>query len=104
MSILAENWADEDWKTTEAEIEILKKLNVEQGLIYHQKSKQNHQTANQSGAVYRKPPEVFIKLNFDGAAKGNPGPAGFGGIFRNGEGVTDWIYDEHGGTMTNNEE
>ena len=33
-SILAENWADEEWKTTEAEIEILKKLNVEQGMIY----------------------------------------------------------------------
>ena len=28
-TILAENWADEDWKTTEAETEILKKLNVE---------------------------------------------------------------------------
>eukprot|EP00253_Pinus_taeda_P018004 PITA_18004 len=102
-TILAENWADEDWKTTEAEIEILKKLNVEQGMIYHQVSKQNFQLANQSRSVFRKPPEGFIKLNCDGAAKENPGPAGFRGIFRNGEGVTEWIYAEHGGTMTNNE-
>eukprot|EP00253_Pinus_taeda_P015440 PITA_15440 len=102
-SILAENWADEDWKTTEAETDILKKLNIEQGMSYHQKSKLNHQLENQSREAYRKPPEGFIKLNFDGAAKGNPGPASLGGIFRNGEGVTEWIYAEHGGTMTNNE-
>eukprot|EP00253_Pinus_taeda_P028254 PITA_28254 len=102
-SILAENWAEEDWKTSEAEIEILNKLNVEQGMIYHQKTKQNQSISNQSHAVYRKPPEGFIKLNFDGAAKGNPGPAGFGGIFRNVQGETEWIYAEHGGTMTNNE-
>eukprot|EP00253_Pinus_taeda_P021717 PITA_21717 len=91
-SILAENWAEEDWKTSEAEIEILKKLNVEQGMIYHQKTKQNQSIANQSHAVYRKPPKGFIKLNFDGAAKGNPGPAGFGALFRNGQGETEWIY------------
>eukprot|EP00253_Pinus_taeda_P001855 PITA_01855 len=102
-SILAENWADEDWKTAEAETEILKKLNVDQGMIYQQVSKQNRQLASQIRTAFRKPPEGFIKLNCDGAAKGNPGPAGFGGIFRNGEGVTEWIYVEHGGTMTNNE-
>lgn len=44
-----------------------------------------------------------MKLNFDGAAKGNPRPAGFGGIFRNRQGETEWIYVEYGGTMTNNE-
>eukprot|EP00253_Pinus_taeda_P015705 PITA_15705 len=103
-TILAENWVDEDWKTKEAEIEILKKLNVEQGMIFHQASKQNFQLANQSRSVFRKPLEGFIKLNCDRAAKGNPGPAGFGGIFRNGEGFTEWIYTERGGTMTNNEE
>eukprot|EP00253_Pinus_taeda_P006671 PITA_06671 len=102
-TILAENWADEDWKTTDVETEILKKINVEQGMIYQQVSKQNRQLANQSRSVFRKPPEGFIKLNCDGAAKGNPGTAGFGGIFRNEAGATEWIYAEHGGTMTNNE-
>jgi len=72
-------------------------------MIYQQGAKQNFQLANQSCAVFRKPPEGFIKLNCDGAAKGNPGPAGFGGIFRNTEGATQWIYAEHGGTMSNNE-
>eukprot|EP00253_Pinus_taeda_P018458 PITA_18458 len=59
-SILAENWAKEDWKTSEAEIEILNKLNVEQGMIYHQKTKQHQSIANQSHAVYRKPPEGLL--------------------------------------------
>ena len=29
------------------------------------------------------PPIGFLKLNFDGASKGNPGPAGFGGVLKN---------------------
>jgi ribonuclease HI len=29
------------------------------------------------------PPEDFIKLNFDGASKGNPGLAGYGIVFHN---------------------
>jgi ribonuclease HI len=28
-------------------------------------------------------PFWFCKLNFDGASKGNPGPAGFGAVFQN---------------------
>jgi hypothetical protein len=28
------------------------------------------------------PPQGFIKLNYDGASKGNPGQAGAGGLFR----------------------
>jgi len=42
-------------------------------------------------------------LNFDGASKGNPGPAGFGGIFRDSEKHTRWVYAEWGGEMINNE-
>jgi len=103
-SILVENWAEEDWKTSEEETEILKRLNLEQGMIYHQKAEQRQPTTGQSHAVYHKPPEGFIKLNFDRAAKGNPGPAGFGGVFRNNQGEVEWIYAEHGGTMSNNEE
>lgn len=42
-------------------------------------------------------------MNFDRASKGNPGPAGFGGIFRGSEKHTRWVYVECGGEMTNNE-
>lgn len=102
-SILAEKWTEEDWKTCETEMIVLKRLNLEQGMIYQQTKQQQQPMAPQSPVKYQKPPEGFMKLNFDGAAKGNPGPAGYGGIFRNGQGGAEWIYAEYGGTMTNNE-
>lgn len=33
---------------------------------------------NPKGTAWRKPPQGVLKLNFDGAFKGNPGSAGFG--------------------------
>jgi ribonuclease HI len=36
-----------------------------------------------SPSSWSPPPEDFIKLNFDGASKGNPGAAGYGVVFRN---------------------
>lgn len=102
-SILVENWAEEDWNTSEAETEILKKLHLDRGMIQQITKKKPQSIAIQSHTVYRKPPKGFMKLNFDGATKGNPGPTGFGRVFRNQQGETEWIYAEHGGTMTNNE-
>jgi hypothetical protein len=45
------------------------------------------------------PPKDFIKLNFDGASKGNPGPAGYGIVFRSPDGVLladTWHTEESG--------
>ena len=36
--------------------------------------------------AWEPPPSNMFKLNFDGASKGNPGLAGFGGAIRNSEG------------------
>ena len=41
-------------------------------------------------------------MNFDGASKGNPGPVGFGGIFRNSQGDIQAIYYGSIGWDTNN--
>ena len=38
------------------------------------------------------PPLEFIKLKFNGASKGNLGPTGFGGLFRENEGEILEIY------------
>src|SRR3954462_1387178 len=36
--------------------------------------------------IWKKPSSKVIKLNIDGASKGNPGDAGIGGLFRNSNG------------------
>jgi hypothetical protein len=38
------------------------------------------------------PPLGFLKLNFDRAAKGNPGVAGTGGVIRDSGGNIIWLY------------
>lgn len=53
--------------------------------------------------MFIRPHDGFIKLNFDGASKGNPGPAGYGGAFRDSRGQTRWIYADKGGIISNNE-
>eukprot|EP00253_Pinus_taeda_P006333 PITA_06333 len=58
---------------------------------------------HQSHDKFAYPKDNFMKLNFDGASKGNPSNAGFGGIFRDSQGNTRWIYAEWGAETTNNE-
>jgi len=43
-----------------------------------------------------------FKLNFDGTAKGNPGPTGYGGVFRDQKGTIKYIYYGNIGNDTNN--
>jgi len=50
-----------------------------------------------------RPPELgTLKLNYDGATKGNLGQAGFGGVFKNSKGEIIWIYEGNIGSTTNN--
>ena len=42
---------------------------------------------SQSPDHWSPPPQWIFNLNFDGAAKGNPGPAGIGVAIRNSEGI-----------------
>jgi ribonuclease HI len=48
------------------------------------------------------PPTGFIKLNFDGASKGNPGLAGAGGVIRDSGGIIIRLYVGSIGNSTNN--
>jgi ribonuclease HI len=48
------------------------------------------------------PPPGFIKLNFDGASKGNPGPVGFGAVLRDWTRQITYILVGHLGHDTNN--
>lgn len=49
------------------------------------------------------PPTRFLKLNFDGASRGNPGSAGIGGFLRDRKGGIQHIYSRALGEGTNNE-
>ena len=47
------------------------------------KARKDDRIKRRQEATWSFPPENWHKANFDGAAKGNPGPAGCGGIIRN---------------------
>eukprot|EP00253_Pinus_taeda_P023411 PITA_23411 len=95
-------WDMEDWKAEQGEEHILKNLNLKYEMVHNKQPERiNARYQRQDKFVY--PKDNFIKLNFDGASKGNPGNARFRGIFRDNQKNTRWIYVEWGGEMTNNE-
>eukprot|EP00253_Pinus_taeda_P003926 PITA_03926 len=101
-TVLSEAWEEEDWRMDQEERGIVFNLNMDFGMIYPRKENRSGSQI-QSPNQFRYPGEHFIKLNFDGASKGNPGPAGLGGIFRDNKEKTRWVFAEWGGEMTNNE-
>lgn len=101
-TILAHTWNVKDWEMTPEEDQILRRLNMHQGMVAPQMWKEP-MTGYIGTKNFSRPMARFIKLNFDGASKGNPGPAGIGGLFRNDQGRTTWIYSDNGGIMRNNE-
>lgn len=101
-TILSEKWDKKDWKTNPVEEKILFNLNLSFEMVY-QKQEKETEVKDPSPDKFRYPEEIFIKLNLDGASKGNPGNSGFGGIFRDHQKRIRWIYAEWGGDMTNNE-
>eukprot|EP00253_Pinus_taeda_P003217 PITA_03217 len=51
---------------------------------------------------WQPPPQGFMKCNIDGASKGNPGMAGYGGVIRDQKGFIKTIFHSHLGKATNN--
>lgn len=99
-TIFTENWFEEDWETNPKEAKIMTRLNLKpnmQPFTKHQTNKEEE--VNQ----FRRPQKDFIKLNFDGAAKGNLGEAGTRGIFRDNRGRTLIIYVMDCGNATIND-
>jgi len=48
------------------------------------------------------PPKGYLKYNIDGASKGNPSTAGYGGVLRDENGSVLFIFHCHLGHATNN--
>jgi len=78
----------------------MKAWNLDLSCLTHVKSRPP--TSSASPLKWSPPASSSYKLNFDGAAKGNPGPAGYGGVFRNEKGAALHIYYGTIGKDTNN--
>ena len=51
--------------------------------------------------LWQRPDSGWTKLNTDGASKGNPGPAGAGGIFRDNHGNPILAFQDYIGPASN---
>lgn len=84
------HWQDSDMPSSPAECLILKRWNLD--LKHPRGNIQNSSKHFESPISWSPPMTQAFKMNFDGAAKGNPGLAGYGGIFRNHEGIISYIF------------
>jgi hypothetical protein len=83
------------------ETQILERWGIDSILVYIGPSRINTASSN-SSETWEPPPQTIFKLNFDGAAKGNPGLAGVGGVIRDLRGEILGIYWGCIGVNTNN--
>lgn len=94
-------WTAEDFKAEAQERLTLNEWGITsiptyQGVIHA------HPVSRKSPDCWSPPETGSFMLNFDGAAKGNPGPAGFGGAVRNHEGQMLGIFWGDLGYSSNN--
>ena len=93
-------WTQEDYPSLAVEKAIWENWNIQlpQRMPNHRPS----QSQADNKLPWSPPPQNTFKLNFDGASKGNPGTAGFGGVFRNHQGESLLLYYGNIGWDTNN--
>eukprot|EP00253_Pinus_taeda_P013888 PITA_13888 len=92
---------DPNDKPTGKDLRILKKFQLEAFSSCPAGGNNAHPSSHLHG--WQLPPEACLKLNFDGASRGNPGIAGIGGVIRNHRGDIIHIFCRSLGECTNNE-
>jgi hypothetical protein len=100
-TICAQLWTQEDFPIEPHESLILSswKLNLHNTPL---SLNPHHSSISLSPSTWHCPPPGFCKLNFDGASKGNPGPAGFGAVLRDSTGQIKYLLAGHLGHDSNN--
>jgi len=93
-------WTKEDLPSTDNEHNILVNWQLQLPQDSLKISTSNNNCKNI--CYWKAPPKNSYKLNFDGASKGNPGAAEYGGILRDYEGIPIRIYFGNIGWDTNN--
>ncbi|XP_059078016.1 uncharacterized protein LOC131876594 [Cryptomeria japonica] len=86
------------FKFNDWDMEMERNWSLKNALFHYPKNRINRKEVR-----WEKPQNNWVKLNFDGACRGNPGQAGFGAVIRNKEGnVVSGTYG-YIGHATNNE-
>jgi ribonuclease HI len=98
-TIRSKSWTEKDWQCSPEEQNILQSW---QPILTNPIPTRNHTGQPTSPNTWTPPPEHFIKVNFDGASKGNPGPAGYGAVLRNSGGEILGLDEGFIGDSTNN--
>jgi hypothetical protein len=98
-TIRSKNWQPRDKECNREELCTLQRwqLRLNDSLAIRAPKNQNP-----SPTTWTPPPTGFIKINFDGASKGNPGPAGHGAVIRNSKGEILTLTAGYLGETTNN--
>jgi exonuclease III len=98
-TVLSSSWLQEDTKCKPEEESILEGWNLPPNMPYQEKKETRKANSPQ---VWSPPPPGFHKLNFDGASRNNPGPAGFGAVLRDHMGKITFLIAGSLGENTNN--
>jgi hypothetical protein len=89
-----------DWTGPEQEASILKTFDLQLSNAFQKPTRKSPSSTIPDR--WEPPPVGFIKLNFDGASKGNLGSVGLGGAFQNDKGELLRIYVGSLGIDSNN--
>jgi len=99
-SLSLKDWSPEDLPTTPKEINIWENWQIK--IQHNLKANKRQAEDKKEDNSWQPPPLGIIQLNFDGASKGNPGKAGYGGVFRTHQGYPLLIFMGPLGWDTNN--
>jgi ribonuclease HI len=98
-TVRSKPWTEADQQGSPGELSILQHWQATTSI---QHTQIRHRGLPTSPTIWSPPPEHFIKVNFDGASRGNPGPGGYGAVIRNSEGEILDMEAGYLGDTTNN--
>ena len=100
-TITLQSWSQEEFAAERNERSIPQDFGLEE-IPPDNSIARSHPVQFSSPLLWIPPPAGSFKLNIDGAAKGNPGPAGYGGVIRNSGGFILSLFWGSIGSNTNN--
>ena len=100
-TITLQSWSQEEFAAERNKHSILLAFWLEE-ILPDNSIARSHPVQVSTPLLWIPPPVGTFKLNIDGVAKGNPGPAGYGGVMRNSKGGILSLFWGSIGNNTNN--